>query len=308
MHTQIELKVLRIIYTLISCGTVTKTAKKLGLSTGTISYNLNIARKISGSHLFARTKSGMRPDTTALELGRRYQEYLHNYEMKADAPVEKIREHINCHTTSVMQMMLTNTLFRPGEITPPWRYQFKPFVSNVEHRLNKLKNRSIDIDIGSKLPADPEITSVRLFTSSVSVLMGKNNSQFGNKFTLDDWYQGKHIRWSEICDFYSKSILDSVEINNHIAKGSTNIVSCSLINMIACCSQTDHIMMIPDYFIPMLTEHFPVKCVPAPPELDILHDCFLNYNSQLREEHELIETLANLLTRINPRDNYENKS
>lgn len=74
MEHKLDIKTLRTIHTLCACGSVIQTAKLLGVSPGAISYTLNKARKITGSALFFRSRTGMAPSSLAEELSQKYQQ------------------------------------------------------------------------------------------------------------------------------------------------------------------------------------------------------------------------------------------
>lgn len=81
MEHKLDIKTLRTIYTLCSCGSVMQTAKLLGVSPGAISYTLNKARKITGSALFFRSRTGMEPGSLAEELSQKYQKIVKDLDL-----------------------------------------------------------------------------------------------------------------------------------------------------------------------------------------------------------------------------------
>ncbi|MRS16383.1 LysR family transcriptional regulator [Enterobacteriaceae bacterium RIT691] len=296
MQTEIDLKLLKIINTLVVSGSVTKTAKLLNLSPGTISYSLKKARTLTGAHLFIRTKTGMKPDTTARELSQRYHKFagLNNDSAFTDEPLAS--KEITVMTYSLVEMMIAKIAQHSEIKKQSYRYTFLPYNNNVSLRLENLKNGQVDIDIGAKLPADTLISKVKLFSCPVSVLV-KRDSALDTQLTLDDWRNHQHAVWSVFADYYSENILTAKSAMQHINERNIAMISASIINMVAFCASSDCMMIIPDYFAPLLTQAFPVKRLLMPPEMEIKYDCYLHFNNSLMENESALN-VANAITTL----------
>lgn len=165
MVKDIDLKLLKVINTLIDSGSVTKTAELHGLTPGSISYALKKARKLIGATLFIRTKHGMRPDSTALELNKVYKEFIDLaenaerpvYEPEQRAALEN-RKEIKINTYAPFEMLLAEAAQHTSSGSRRWRYIFNHFIDDTAERINRLKNYDADIDIGAKLPPDDQIS------------------------------------------------------------------------------------------------------------------------------------------------------
>ncbi|MGL4726822.1 MAG: LysR family transcriptional regulator [Scandinavium sp.] len=297
MHTEIDLKLLKVINTLVVSGSVTKTAQLLNLSPGTISYALKKARSITGAHLFIRTKSGMKPDTTARELSQRYQKFTGVNSETAETDETESGNRLTFMTYSPVEMMIACAVKERGPREKTTHFSFLPYDSNVNHRLEKLKNGQVDIDIGAKLPADPLINKIKLFSCPVSVLVNRNTS-LDTELTLDEWQSRKHAVWSVLADYYTEDIATSQEVMKHIGERKVAMISASIINMVTFCASSDCIMMIPDYFTRTLTSVFSVKRLAMPRELAIRYDCYIHFNRQLTENEELMTVISDIVTQL----------
>lgn len=297
MHTEIDLKLLKVINTLVVSGSVTKTAQLLNLSPGTISYALKKARSITGAHLFIRTKSGMKPDTTAQELSQRYQKFTGiNSEVAVTCETEQ-NSVLTFMTYSPVELMIARAVKKITPREKATHYSFLPYDSNVNHRLEKLKNGQVDIDVGAKLPADKLINKIKLFSSPVSVLVNRHSPLEG-QLTLEQWQTHKHAVWSVLADYYTDNIASSQQAMKHIGQRNIAMISASIINMVTFCGASDCMMMVPDYFTPTLSSIFSVKRLSMPPELDIKYDCYIHFNKNLLDNEDLIALVSDIVTQL----------
>ncbi|MFG6653139.1 LysR family transcriptional regulator [Scandinavium sp. M-37] len=281
-HT-IELKLLKIINTLVICGSVKTTAKILNLSPAAISYSLKKLREITGEHLFIRTRTGMKPNSTAYELSQRYQKHF-----AADFECDTLDNHqtsteLTILTYSPIEMLLSTSIANLEQKSHHDRYVFLPYTTNASERLDNLINKSAYIDIGSELPQDSAVSKLKLFTSDISILAGINNHDLPDVLTLKDMYQLKHALWSSLGDYYCESMNVSAEVIKYIQEREIAVVSSSIINMVEFCSRSECIMLIPDVFTPLFTRTFPVKSLQLPAELHMKHDCYIHFNNRVSE-------------------------
>jgi DNA-binding transcriptional LysR family regulator len=295
---EIDLRLLRVIHSVVTTGTVTQAAISLKQSPGNISYQLGKARDITGAHLFIRTRDGMKPDATALELSQRYEHFMENSTPQNNDSIHAHRNSLSINTFSLIEMMLAINVCGSEVEQTSLRYIFNAYISNPEERLNKLRSNAVDIDIGNKLPADAMITAVKLFTSGVSVLVGEQQYNKKEGFNLRELQASRHAIWSAVPDFYSESIDGAIQTSHFIQSRDIAVISGSMINMVSLCANSNYIMLIPDFFASMLEKAFQVKCLPLPDELDIHYDCYLHYASQLDREPEILESIQSSLAKM----------
>jgi DNA-binding transcriptional LysR family regulator len=236
----------------------------------------------------------MCPDTSALELSQHYQRYTGEYH-----PAEKVQHHeekliLSFMTYSLIEMHLANGGLGITKPNKDLHHVFPPYDANANTRLSKLKSGEITIDIGAKLPADRNVSMVKLFSTSVSVLV-RRDSNLNNQLSLDEWQKNPHAIWSLHTDYYCRNIKNSINAAKLLQQRKISMVSANIINMISFCSTSDSIMMVPDYFIPMITDIFPVKKLLMPEELDIMYDCFLHYNNNIAGNKTFINALQNIV-------------
>ncbi|MCT4712220.1 LysR family transcriptional regulator [Enterobacteriaceae bacterium H11S18] len=297
MTQEIDVNLLRIIHLLVTNGSVTKTAQVLGLTPGAISHALNKARKLSGQHLFIRTRSGMQPDTLALELSQRYQKYTESSQEPGQD--NNSRNIFFLRTISFMEMLVADKILNETYDYQELRHVFVPYLSDTEKRLSDLKSNVINMDVGSKLPPDPLIYQVKLFSCKASLLVSDKSKFVGKQITLDDWYAAKHAVWSSQIDYYCDNVTKSSHALKHIENRNVVIHSSSNINMVLFCATNDCMMLIPDFYIPLTLETFPVKSIATPPELELKYDCYMHFHSQLSEDPAMMAKVDTIIADFN---------
>ena len=295
MTQTIEPKLLKVIHTLVSCGSVKTTANLLNLSPGAISYSLKKLRDITGEHLFIRTRTGMKPNATALELSQRYESILStDFEGNSQNHYQD-NKTLTILTYSPVEMLLSSSITNLSKEIYPYSYVFLPYTINTNERLNNLVNQDSYIDIGAELPQSKAVSKIKLFTSDISMLAGENNSAISEMLTSNDLHQLKHAIWSSLGDYYCVDMQTSNAVKQYIQKRKVAIVSGSVINMVELCSRSDYIMLIPDVFTPVFTKAFPVKRIELPEELKMKHDCYIHFNNKITENPTMVRLIDDII-------------
>ncbi|WP_159867128.1 MULTISPECIES: LysR family transcriptional regulator [unclassified Raoultella] len=298
MPQTIELKLLKIINTLVVCGSVKTTAKLLNLSPAAISYSLKKLRNITGEHLFIRTRSGMKPNATAYELSQRYQKYFAS-DFEEQAPENHQDEKkLTIMTYSPVEMLLSESIAGLSQNSHKYRYVYLPYTIDVNARLDNLVHQNAYIDIGAELPQDKAFSKVKLFTSDISILASINNTTIPENLTCENLYHLKHAVWSSLGDYYCENMQISSAVKKYVQEREVAIVSGSIINMVEFCSRSDCIMLIPDVFIPMLINAFPVKRLELPAQLIMKHDCYMHFNNKITDNPVMTRLIDDIINSV----------
>ncbi|MGR7122216.1 LysR family transcriptional regulator [Klebsiella aerogenes] len=291
MIDTLDIKALRVIHVMTTSGSVTKTAELLNVSPGAISYMLNKARQATGCSLFSRTHSGMVPDNTAKQLSQRYiniTKELHEY----NGVVSLENRTVTLSTYSLLELMIAESL--SNKATFPVMLEFSmPEIDN-ETRLRRLRSKEVDIDIGTRLESDRSIVQTRLFSSSLSVFMSRNNPKANGPFTLEDWLEADHVRWSRRTDFICDDYNHANRFHNIMERKNVSMISSDSLNMAMLCAFTNHVMLMPDKLSKFLIKYLPIVSLPPPPELNMRFDCYLHYHHSLSRDMTLKSILDNL--------------
>ncbi|MGL4726477.1 MAG: LysR family transcriptional regulator [Scandinavium sp.] len=228
MKKEMELKLLRVIHTLVMSGTVTETARRLKQSPGNISYQLGKAREFTGKPLFTRTREGMKPEPAALQLSRHYLQLTNESHPTRAVKPHRERQNLKINTLSLVEMLFAVNVLGDNAYHPAWRFVFNSYITNAEERLRQLKNHTVDIDIGNKIPVDRSISAVKLFTSGASVLVGKHHRVHKTPFSIEEWENSPHVVWTAASDFYSRTIDGAAQIEQLVKSRKADVVSGSM--------------------------------------------------------------------------------
>jgi DNA-binding transcriptional LysR family regulator len=296
MQKEIDLNLLKIIHLLVSTGSVTKTAQNLNLSPGSISYALKKARDLTGRHLFIRTLSGMKPDSMALELSQRYQKFVGSVQESQLAGDITPLDSMTIRSHGLMEMKLAEKLVTQEYNYQPVRHIFAPPTDSTSQRITDLKSFAVDMDLGQRLPHDPQINQIKMLTCRASVLVRKDSSLTGPAITLEQWYNAKHISCSSITDYYCDSVGKSRSALKHLENRNVVMTSSTNVNEVAYCSSHDCMMLVPDFYVPVILTTFPVKRLKLPPELDLKYDSHMHIHSKLTEDEPMMNKIDQVIT------------
>jgi DNA-binding transcriptional LysR family regulator len=289
MIDAIDMKVLRAVHLLVTCGSVTKTAELLDVSPGAVSYLLNKARQTTGSALFLRTREGMIPDNIAKELSQRYVNI--SKELYDDKGVVSLsnREVMIC-TYSLLEFIISSSL--SGMKDSPEQLHFTPPEMNDSSRLLRLRSKEVDIDIGTRLPVDRSVIQTLLFSCGIKILMSKNNPLLKKGLTLNNWLQCNHARWSRRMDFVCDDYKHANRFYELMNQRKISVVSSDSLNMALLCAFSDHVMLMPTVVANIIAEKLPIAVVNPPKELEMQFDCYLHYHHSLSNETKLKEIIS----------------
>ncbi|WP_159867125.1 MULTISPECIES: LysR family transcriptional regulator [unclassified Raoultella] len=275
MSLELDIKILRAIHTLSTAGSVTKAAEMLQVTPGAVTYLINKARKTTGSALFFRTREGMKPNTLATELSQRYQSMMADYFPEESASSALNRAFI-VSTYSLVEFLLALAW---GKSAPKEAdLSFVSTVGDDTQRLAGLRNKEVDIDIGSRLPVDSAIVQVKLFSSEVGMIARKDHPTINEKFTTKDWHENGHVLWSRGMHFISEDIAQTRDFRNLFDRQNKVWVSSSSLNVTLLCAYTNAISRMPVRIGRKLEAVLPVRIFSLPDDLHMTYECYLHYH------------------------------
>lgn len=279
----INLRQLKIINTLIEYQSAVKAAQVLNISPSAISYSLNQLKKQTGKELFIRTRSGLRPNSHAFELQKKFKEVVQLNSRKNEYVIA---------TYSLIEILLAEYLHEGNDTL----MHFVTMGSCDEERLRKLKHREVDIDIGGKLPEDRSIVSRHFVRSDICIIVNEKHPRIKESFTLDDWRENEHLSWQRGIG----SVIGMVENIDHNLMAERNIAwtSPNLISLAWHCSISDYVMIMPRMFVPYMKKRFPLKAFTPPPELQMTFDCYLHYHLAMEDKINAL-LLPNMSSALN---------
>lgn len=297
MRGEIDLRLLKIIHTMVVTGSAGEAARILKVSQSTISYMLKKARHQMGTHLFVRTRYGMKPCALAVELSQKYLQYMNQEELPTERNTH-VRRAININTNTLTEMTLAATWLMKKTYTTPFYGVFHAYEHSPEERKRKLIAQAIDIDIGNKLPDDKNITTIKLFTSRMVILKNNSNNNDSNVFQESEWRNHRHVVSAFNMEYYNTSVEGAAQAKQLLDERDVAIISGSLINMVSLCAYGNYVMLIPAWYGPQLEKCFPVKCLDLPPGIDIYHDCYLHFSTAVKTETPVIRFISDIMSGV----------
>ncbi len=279
MHN-LDIKTLRVLDTLMNCGSVTRSAEHLDVTPGAISYFLNKARRSTGSALFFRTQEGMQPDNIAKELVERYQRITRE-DMLSGNKITLSNRDLTISTYALIELLIGISL---EDQNLKRTVNFRPLPVDNDERQQKLRNKEVDIDIGTRLPADSNIIQCRLFSCGVKIVASAQYYADKTRFTLDDWMKASHIVWGRGMPLFHDDHEHTNRFHKYLSHRQVSCIASNSINMIFMAAYSNHIVMMPAVIINRLTNKLPVKVFTPPPELEMMYECFLHYHKTLADD------------------------
>lgn len=285
----LDMKVLKAIHVLSTCGSVTRAAEILQVTPGAVSYLINKARKTTGSALFFRTRTGMEPNTLAKELSQRYQNINHELNT-SDSNNGYASRSIVVSTYSLAELILSHAALNSASTLP--MLHFQPQHESENERLIKLRNKEVDIDIGTRLPVDRSIVQIKFIVSDTGVLLSKEHPTIKDSITLEQWQNSRHAIWARGMYFFSDDITKTNQFNELFRDQSLSLVASSSLSVATLCALSDLVILMPKIVGNKLEKILPVKWLPAPDELTMHYECFLHYHHSHVDNNNLSELIT----------------
>jgi len=272
-NPDINMSHLKLVDALIEMKSAGKVARAFNVTGSSISYRLKQLRQITGKQLFTRNQGQLEPDKYARELQEQYRQISALSGQRSEfivttyAPLEHlIALQINGSVGNNEDMFL----------------QFSGMPDSGRERLNKLKHRAVDIDIGGKLENDNSIVCYPYLFSTICALASSNHSTIQQSLKLSDWYENEHIGWSRGTDYIENTVGGDLQCEI-LTRRKIICESSNLLAMAHFCAHSDSIMLIPEAFVAPLQGLFPVKAWPLPERLTLKFHCYIHYHREISQ-------------------------
>ncbi|HAV1790286.1 TPA: LysR family transcriptional regulator [Enterobacter hormaechei subsp. xiangfangensis] len=289
MIGNLDIKVLRAVHILCESGSVSKAAEILDVTPGAVTYLINKARKETGSSLFVRSKTGMVPDTVARELSARYLAISNEFSKDETGPVNNRPMVISAY--SLAELLLSLSIFKDENLYPELIFRRQDEDANT--RIIKLRNREVDLDIGTQLPADRSINQLHFFAGNAGVLVRRGHPTIKDKVTLKDWQDNIHAVWLHGMHFTNDNFELMHKFNELSQDRNIAFRASSSLNLITLCMLSDILVLVPEVVGRKLTAIMPVDWFVPPKELNMRYECYIHYHSAM-SGHEVMKKLITL--------------
>lgn len=280
-NSNININHLKLVDALIEMKSACRVARAFNVTSSSISYRLKQLRQITGKQLFTRKQGQLLPDEHAHELQEQYRQI---------SALSSQRSEFIISTYAPLEHLITLQINGSVGNNEDMFLQFSSMPDSGCERLDKLKNRAIDIDIGGILETDNSIVCYPYLFSAVCALVSSNHSTIKQSLKLSDWYENEHIGWSRGADYIENTV--SGDLQSEILTHRKIICeSSNLLAMAHLCAHSESIMLIPEAFVAPLQELFPVKPLPLPERLTLKFHCYIHYHREISQNPNIARIL-----------------
>ncbi|QBH97639.1 LysR family transcriptional regulator [Limnobaculum zhutongyuii] len=174
MQSTLDLNLARILCEIIDTGSVSAAAGSLKTNISTISTGLNKLRKHHNNILLFRQGNGMQPTALALELYKYYRPALSLFD-EADKFQNSILQltspsKLRIVTLPLLDLLLSDKFFDDPEFCERSSWDIFSMPRGPSTRIEHLRRKQVDIDIGMVLPKDGSLLSYQLFHTGWAIV------------------------------------------------------------------------------------------------------------------------------------------
>ncbi|MCT4712222.1 LysR family transcriptional regulator [Enterobacteriaceae bacterium H11S18] len=272
-NSDISMSNLKLVDALIEMKSAGRVARAFNVTDSSISYRLKQLRQMTGKQLFTRSRGELVPDKYAHELQEQYRKI---------AALSGQRREFIVTTYAPLEHLIVLQLNGVVGNDEDMYLQFASMSDFGNERLEKLKHRAVDIDIGGKLPDDNSIVCYPWLFSKVCALASSAHTTIKESLSLADWNENDHIGWTRGTDYIESAV--SGDVQNEILSGRHIICeSSNLLAMAHLCANSNSLMLVPEAFVAPLQILFPVKAWPLPEKLTLKFHCYIHYHREISQ-------------------------
>ncbi|HGF8574671.1 LysR substrate-binding domain-containing protein [Salmonella enterica] len=144
-----------------------------------------------------------------------------------------------------------------------------------------MRNKEVDIDIGTRLPVNSSVIQLKFFSSGISAVIRHDHPVIGDTFTMSDWTQHQHAIWSRGMHLISDNVEQINRFNAPFETRNVAFVASSTLNLVMLCAHSDLIILLPTVIARNLQPLLPIKVLDVPPELEMSYECYVHYHHSL---------------------------
>lgn len=261
-----DYNLVKFLVAIIDAKNMSAASEQLGLAPSGVSYAVNKLRRHYNDILFIKSKKGIQPTPLAIKLYALYQPIIESMNLASDihqldVEHQLVRTVYNINSNSISECWLSYYALKENIISDNCSLRFISPLQNPEERINKLRRREIDLDIGFGLPRDANIYSELLFNSEYIVVCRHGHPRVGDKITEEQFLAEKHLGWNS--SGYFAELTSSIESLLVEKVKREWIVSDSLLSMLKVVSNSDLLMFVPKFYISFIKAEFSVREVEA---------------------------------------------
>jgi len=259
-NPRLDLNLLTILNAVIETGSATLAAERLGLSSSSISYALNKLREHFADPIVIRTSTGVKPTLLAMNLYNNTRPLLEElsstlktHQPTDDASSQPHLRTIRIRTNSIFDFWLSHQLFNNEKYKSGYIFEFTSYPNDPERRLELLRNKQIDLDIGLHMVNDRAIIKKPLPAVKFVVLFRQDHPRINSKTGIEQLTHEKKSGWNN-----SETPLLSWFTEKNIHR---TYLSDSLLNGVLHAAYSDAITIVPEFIAPLFCNLLSMKYI-----------------------------------------------
>lgn len=298
MKQSLDLNLIRVLCAVVESGTVTQAALRLDIAISVASYGLSKLRKHYNDPIVVRTGKGVEPTVTALELYKVFKQALDMLDSTddlsdgSDQNMPKKTLHIRCN--SIFEWRLTYELLQDRNNTVPLpSLDFLYYAVNIKTRLELLRKRQTDIDVGFALEDDSSILKYPLHMNGTVLLCRKGHPRLKDSVTLEQLKSEKLLSWAPPHDSIDRDMyyitFEGYQLMDRPYKSS------SMINLLLNVQYSDAVIFAPRPFSDFCCSMLPLRAVECPFVADQHYNTFIHIHKTQRDLPEIKRVISQLM-------------
>ena len=194
---RIDLHLIRVLHTVLTEGSVSRAAMRLGMHQPAVSAALRRLRELSGDALLVRSGAGMVPTAVGLRMIEPAASILRD----AQTLFSNARSFDPATSTQTLRLSASDYLdpqFLPQLVAgikakaPQLNLEIRPLSEDGDYRSHLAEGR-VDIVIGNWTSPPEELHLGRLFDDEVVCLVAQHHPMLRRSWSVQDWLAAEHI-------------------------------------------------------------------------------------------------------------------
>lgn len=263
MSTPFNLNLIRTLCAVVDTGSVSKAALQLDVNIAAVSISLNKLREHYHDPLLFRSGAGMKPTALAIDLYKLSQpalEMLLRAELLKSASEKGMNvPKIRIATGPLIELWLMDKLLDNDSDENRMFWDISLYPRSAATRIESLRNKQIDIDIGVGLPHDNALLKFPLIHCDFVCICRMGHPTIGGVISLEE------VKNEKIIGYLAKEEILGKEMQ-HVQIGCSDFPdklyrASSAVNILLQVSTRDLITFIPSFFSPWLCDKFNLRSV-----------------------------------------------
>jgi LysR family transcriptional activator for leuABCD operon len=277
---QFDFNLLKVLDSLLTTRSVTRTATEMGLSAGAVSHALNRLRDQFNDPIMVRDGHTMVPTALACQLIPLGQEAVHHIEHFLNVARQKTstgitRDFIRICCQDIVEILLIVPLLREMEENNISLEIISILGSKRPDYISDMHLRKFDILLDSIPVDDRSFKSTRLATTDASLVCSIYHPRIKDEITLEQLKQEKLIGNNDLYSFSTAT--GSVDVSDMDVIFS----SPHMLSRYQAVASTDNLMLATTPVAYYFKEIFPLKILPVPIKHLALSNLYLTYHRSL---------------------------